>query len=451
MESLVLVILLLSEIGLFVYSAISKPQKCKWVRNKLYVHAGQLVFFLTTLLLPSVNLNIRFKLIFAILILRAALAGIFYLIKKNNADRKNLVVGFFNLLANVMLIIIAIIPAYIFADYNGLENTVSHEVSSANFIMIDENREDPFEGEGSNREVPVYAFYPADGGSVNEYPLVIFSHGAFGYYASNMSSYTELASRGYVVLSIEHPHHSMYTKNSNGQIITVDSQFINDVMTVNDVATPEEEIFAKSSEWVGLRIADENFVLDELSKAKKSSQVPANWYLGKEKTDNILAILNMADTNNIGLYGHSLGGASSVTVGRDRDEVKAVIDLDGTMLGEETGITNGIYEYKEEAYPKPLLNVTSESHFKQGQEAGVLYVNTYICENAVDATTIWFKGTAHMNFTDLPLFSPFLASNLGVGPVDAQTCIIQLNNVVADYFDYYLKGERQLALQECYQ
>jgi len=451
METLILVVLLLSEIALYVYTAINKSQKGQWVRNKLYVHGGQFVFLLIAFLLPNVNFNIRFKLLFVILIIRIIIAGIFYLVKRNDEDKKNLVAGFFNLLANALIIVLAIMPAFLFAEYNGLDNSGSHEVSSTSFILIDENREDPFEGAGSKREVPVHAFYPADGGAADEYPLVIFSHGAFGYYESNMSSYTELASRGYVVLSIEHPHHSLYTKNSKGKIVTVDTNFINDVMMVNDVVTPEEEIFAKSSEWINLRVADENFVLDEIENAKGENHIPSNWFTDDGETDELSAVLEMADTENVGLYGHSLGGATSVTVGRDRDEVKAVIDLDGTMLGEELGITNGVYKYKEEAYPKPLLNVTSESHFAQCREAGVLYVNSYICENAVNATTIWFKGTAHMNFTDLPLFSPALASNLGTGTVDPKTCIVQMNDVVADYFDYYLKGEGELTLKECYE
>ncbi|MBQ5851909.1 MAG: hypothetical protein IIW54_14020, partial [Lachnospiraceae bacterium] len=33
----------------------------------------------------------------------------------------------------------------------------------------------------------------------DDFPLVVFSHGAFGYYESNTSTYMELASNGYVV------------------------------------------------------------------------------------------------------------------------------------------------------------------------------------------------------------------------------------------------------------
>ncbi len=55
----------------------------------------------------------------------------------------------------------------------------------------------------------------------------------------------------------------------------------------------------------------------------------------------------------IGVMGHSLGGASSVTLGRTRDDIDAVIDLDGTMLGEELSYENDTYDFLRENIPFP--------------------------------------------------------------------------------------------------
>ena len=55
-----------------------------------------------------------------------------------------------------------------------------------------------------------------------------------------------------------------------------------------------------------------------------------------------------------------------------------------------------------------------------------------------------------MNFTDLPLFSPPLAGLLGTGKRDARECIMTMNRVVLEYFDYYLKEKGELSLQEVY-
>ena len=150
--------------------------------------------------------------------------------------------------------------------------------------------------------------------------------------------------------------------------------------------------------------------------------------------------------------GHSLGGATAVTVGR-REDVSAVIDLDGSMLGEETGVKDGMTELNEEPYETPLLSVISEIHHEDEvslKESGYLYSNKYVLEHATDGYETYFKNTGHMNFTDLPLFSPVLASNLGTGSVDAGECIDQVNAIVLRFFDCYLKGEGEFVVQSCY-
>jgi hypothetical protein len=59
-------------------------------------------------------------------------------------------------------------------------------------------------------------------------------------------------------------------------------------------------------------------------------------------------------------------------------------------------------------------------------------------------------GAGHLNFTDLPLFSPILAGILGVGSVDEVKCIEQMNDVVVSFFDCYLKAEGTLEIKEAY-
>ena len=85
-----------------------------------------------------------------------------------------------------------------------------------------------------------------------------------------------------------------------------------------------------------------NFVLDSFKEAKEKETLSEAWFVESENTGNeIQKILFMTDTEKIGLMGHSLGGAASVTVGRERDDIDAVIDLDGTMLGEQLSYENG--------------------------------------------------------------------------------------------------------------
>lgn len=450
MEKIILAALLLCETGFFIFNIRKQIEKGIWAKRKFALQVLELLAFVLILLTPAVNLGLRFTLCLSILVLRVILSGIRYLISRKNSKRKSGIAKTANLFASLLILSMALVPSFIFADYNGLPVSGSHEVAETQYILIDQNREDPFEGQGSRREIPVHAFYPEDGSEQDAFPLVVFSHGAFGYYQSNMSSYQELASNGYVVLALDHPHHSFFTKNSSGKTVTVDPEFLNNVMYVNEIED-EEEIFRLSSEWVNVRIDDINAVLDAFAEAKQSGLIPDNWCTDSKAEADVLQVLAMADPENTGLYGHSLGGAASVTAGRNRETVKAVIDLDGTMLGEQLGYADGQYQYNEEPYPTPLLTIESELHYNERNKLGVLYANQYICDHAADARSVYFKGSAHMNFTDLPLFAPVIGSLLGTGTIDPESCIVQVNGIVLQYFDHYLKGKGELTLQEWYQ
>ena len=175
------------------------------------------------------------------------------------------------------------------------------------------------------------------------------------------------------------------------------------------------------------------------------------WHVADEAAKQELsAVLSMINTEKIGLMGHSLGGATSVTVGRTRNDIDAVIDLDGTMLGEELRYENGKLVFYEDAYPVPLLSVDNEEHHLDSSGANGLYVNCVVLENAVDSKYTYFVGSGHMNFTDLPLLSPPLASFLGVGEIDATECITTMNAIVLEFFNDYLKDEGAVVIKESY-
>ena len=362
----------------------------------------------------------------------------------------------------VVLIVLAIllIPKILFTDYEGLPTTGPYGVKMASAILVDESRTETFENDGSYREVPAYFYYPdvtsvSESGDMTEgtaeFPLVIFSHGAFGYYQSNTSTYMELASNGYVVISLDHPYHSFFTKDTSGKTIIVNPQFLQEVVYINEMGTPEQEIIDLSHGWLDIRTADMNFVLDSVKESKGAAKIPSYWFIGNETSpETILEILSMTDTEHIGLMGHSMGGAASVTVGRTREDIDAVIDLDGTMLGEQFSYINGVYDFYDEAYPVPLLSVSNEAHYFEGQELADWYVNSWVLANAKDAKYTYFKGSGHMNFTDLPLFSPILANMLGVGEVDPEECILKMNKLVLDYFNCYLKDLGEVVVQEGY-
>lgn len=440
MAALLLIILMIAELGFCVYELTRKTTKREWTPRRFVIDSAQLVIFLIMALLPGIDFSFRFKALFFILIIRLITAGIFAIAYKNNNKTKKKGAIVFSALISIMLIATNMLPAFLFADYNGRPLTGEYEVKEDQIIMVDESRTEQFETDGSYREVPVHFYYP-DNADLADHslPLVIFSHGAFGYYQSNASTYMELASHGYVVASLDHPYHSFFTHDTDGRLITVDPEFFQTAMYVggNDNEMSEEEVWEITSEWMELREADMNFVIDEL----ENNLFEQEW--GR-----------LMDTSRIGLMGHSLGGATAVTVGR-RADISAVIDIDGTMLGEQTGVVNGMPTVNEERYTTPLLAIDNDEHHNsriEARETGYVYSNNVILDNADEGYSTYFRGAAHMDLTDLPLFSPALAGllNTSESSVDHEACTDTLNRIVLNFYDCYLKGEGTFAVNESY-
>ncbi len=337
----------------------------------------------------------------------------------------------------VLVLVGVKLKSKLFPPYEGLPVSGSHMIETMTFTWEDESRVETFVDTGENRALTVSFWYPAEAG---EYPLVVFSHGAFGVIESNYSTYTELASNGYVVASIGHPYHAMFVEDVNGKTTFVDMDFFKQVYTDNGGEYSEEaerRQYELSKEWMGLRCADMNFVLDTILEKTTADGIE------KEK------VFTLIDTDKIGLMGHSMGGATAVQIGREREDITAVIDLEGTMLGEYVGFENGYEVYNDKSYPIPVLDVNSkvvreDIEALEAEHPGWKYVNDYLGENAADYREVIFNGAGHLNFTDLPMIAPPLAAMLGVGEVDAAECLKNVNEVVLNYFNFYLKGEGSL-------
>lgn len=457
MSVFLLIILIIIEAGFATFELTQQSLKSKWNIKKMIINIIELVVYLLMVFLPGIDLSFRFKGLLILLGLRILISGIISLIQKNNKEIKKKFIIILSAVLSIILIALSLIPSFIITDYHGLELTGEYDVRECSAILTDLSRIEEFESDGSYREVPVHFYYPENIEGIEEgtLPLIIFSHGAFGYYQSNTSTYMELASHGYVVASLDHPYHSFFTKDTEGHTIIVDPEFFNSALTIGNSdydAISEEEIYEITSKWMKLREDDMNFVIDTLIMTGTSQTIGAEWYLGETDEDTILNVLESINYDKIGLMGHSLGGATAVTVGR-RDDVSAVIDLDGTMLGEEAGVEDGVVLFNEESYDTPLLSVESEIHHEslgEYEEVGAIYVNSYVIDNASEGFEVYFKDTDHMNFTDLPLISPFLASNLGIGDRDSKECIKSVNALVLRFFDCYLKDEGDFSCQECY-
>jgi dienelactone hydrolase/multisubunit Na+/H+ antiporter MnhG subunit len=426
------VAMLVIELGFMTYSLYTRSYQ-KGKKSILRLASFLIIVLLT--LFGILHWSFRWYVLFLILMIKAAM-GSFYLIRKSvKKDRpylkRRIILG---TIGNLFLLTLALLPAIIFPQQRPISPDGSYEVNTVSYTLTDPNRVETFTETGKPRSVTIQFWYPKN--ATGQYPLTIFSHGAFGFRGSNTSTFEKLASNGYVVCSIDHTYHSFLTKQTDGKTIIVNQQFINDAMAAQNGTLTEKETYDLSHEWLKLRLADANFVLDDiLSKTSKSDSDP---------------VYHLIDRDKIGFFGHSLGGATAAELGRERSDIDAVIVIDGSMLGEEIDFRDGKTIVRDTPYPIPILNMYNEAHYKEALKYADEYANMVVTKGAADSKQVMIKGSGHLNFTGLPLFSPFLASLLGTGEVDPRYCIETMDQIILDYFNYYLKGAKELKLQSEY-
>ena len=402
-------------------------------------HVARIVAFATFSLLTIAGVywwGFRWMGLFLLLAVLAVSSALYFArrTKKEKQYRGGRAV--FSCISGCLLVSLCVLPGVLFPQFKEIAPTGSFDVDTQSVTLVDESRVDPFSPSGESRKLTVQFWYPSVAGDTDIFPLVVFSHGAFGFRGSNLSTFEDLASNGYVVCSIDHSYHSFFARHTDGSSTLVNLDFLSDAVNITNGAYDERTAYDKTHEWLALRTADMNFVLDELLH-NQSGKIPES-------------VSARIDPDKIGLSGHSLGGATAAQLGRERLDVDAVAVIDGTMFGEEVAFENGRSILSENPYPVPLLNLYNESHYSDAQEQGLSYDNLSASAHAVDAYDAVIRGSGHLNFTDLPLFSPALAQLLGTGQADSHYCIETMNQVVLAFFNHTLKGGADLHLQSAY-
>jgi len=341
------------------------------------------------------------------------------LVKKNKVIRKTAIF--------LLLLLIVCSPAIIFPESHPLAPTGEHEVLRLSSVFVDKNRVEEFQDLEDLRQVSVQIWYP---NQVNEeFPLVVYSHGGISLESSNESLFLELASHGYVVVSIGHSYHSIVTKDQESKNIWIDLGYMNELNSENALEDKVKsyELYQK---WMKLRTDDITFVIDEL-KIRKNEH-------GLEE------VYQMIDFHNIGVIGHSLGGSAALCVGRTRVDVKAVIALESPFMCDIIGVEEDEFILDEAAYLVPALNVYSDSTWDMLSLWPQYEQNHHFLLGDEDLVTHhYISGTGHFSLTDLSLSSPLLNRMLNGfhSSRDSEEVLRMVNQYSLAFFDRWLKNK----------
>lgn len=428
-----LLLSLVVQLGLFVSRLITKSPMTK---VKHFIRISAFAIFSILLIGRVYWWGFRWMGFFILLLIFALTSAIYFIKRPKKEKSYKALSAVLSLVGGCMLLTSCILPGIIFPQFEPIAPTGTYKVDTASTTFTDTSRVDVFSETGENRKLTVQFWYPDTEDIDASYPLVVFSHGSFGYRGSNQSTFENLARNGYVVCSIDHSYHSFFSKHTDGSMTLVNTDFLNDAVNIENGLYDEQATYDLTTEWLELRIDDMDFVIDEIIK--------------NTDIDNTQKQYSLIDIEKIGLFGHSLGGAAAAQLGRERSDIDSAIVVDGTMIGEQIALDDGKRSFNTEPYPIPLLNLFNESHYEDALREGMEYNNIYASTNAIEAYDVVIRGSGHLNFTDLPLFSPTLAKILGTGEVDSRYCIETMNKLTLNFFNHTLKDSGGLNIKNEY-
>jgi len=240
-------------------------------------------------------------------------------------------------------------------------------------------------------------------------PLVLFSHGIWGMRFQNTAQFEALASRGYIVVSVDHAYDASLTLFKDGTIADFRSGYEGELS--------EEEFWALRNPQLQTRVSDIRFMIDTIGvKQLKGGEL---W--------------SVVDMERIGVFGHSYGGATSLIASVQDERIDAAIALDGWMIPIpldviDRGSDKPFYYIGRESWADPL-------NYQQ--------LNKFL-KRSSNQSTLFLTGTKHFDFSDTPLFSPYMQTIGLSGVIPAEELAKKLENEIVGFFDNHLNHESEI-------
>lgn len=313
----------------------------------------------------------------------------------------------------------------LFPDLRSIKTSGGYSYTSSVLELTDTSRIEKYKNDGSSRKLSVLVYSPdADKIENNTCPLIVFSHGGISTKTSNLSLYKELASHGYVVVSIDHTYHALRTE-IDGKKVYINSGYMKE-LNAEDSHSDIGNSYECFQKWMNLRTDDINFVIDT--------------FIEKAVNENN-SFYSLIDANSIGVAGHSLGGSAALGVARQRDDIKAVIALESPYMYDITGVSGSEFTWNTNPYPCAVMNIYSDSGYPLIELDNKYVQNKSYLYNNGNVEYYYIEGSNHYTLTDLVRTSPILCALLGSGyKKSGYDTLEAINQKSLAFFDKYLKS-----------
>ena len=244
------------------------------------------------------------------------------------------------------------------------------------------------------------------------YPLIIFSHGLGGFRAQNTIMVEELASHGYVVVGIEHAYDANVSVFNNGDI--ADYRSDSNFEQMNNSRPSPEEFWALRLPQLKTRSADVDFVLDQIENEKLPQ-----------------SIIDIIDFENIGVFGHSFGGATGIYSSYSDSRIDACVNLDGWMVPVPDNIIN-------DGITQDFMYIGQKNW---NEELNYEKLNKFIESNS-SSSKILIPGTTHYDYSDTPYMSSAAKLLKKSGNLENEKLKNILNELILSFFNKNLKDKK---------
>lgn len=277
------------------------------------------------------------------------------------------------------------------------------------------------------------------------FPVVVYSHGLFLYPEQNTALATQLASHGYIVVSVAHPGDSADIRLQDGQVIATrplgqgdDERFTaawNVLAAGADLSSRRQALISYTAAQAGTRIGrtatqwrDDMVSIAEAIRDHREPQA-------------LRTILATADRQRLAFAGMSMGGAAAAASCRRVSVCRAAVNLDGQNFDAD------LYDKSVE---RPLLLMLSDwprygllppqPKDPEFSPNDLAYEPWASAGKDQEVLRLRLQGIRHLGFTDLGMLldGPKRVERFGdIAPGQASSIV---DDVVLTFLEVHLRG-----------
>ncbi|MBP5655151.1 MAG: hypothetical protein J6X33_06515 [Clostridiales bacterium] len=275
---------------------------------------------------------------------------------------------------------------------------------------------DKISSDGSN-EAECYIDPPFAEGE--KFPLIVFNHGYFSYIEGNSYLLIELASHGYIVLSVGHPYEAVSTDFDDGTYILADKSlsrkmyhpFLGGLLAASKLVKMKGTLEEQAAAFDVFQNKYCTFIKHRVDEWIKDTAFAVD-HVRKTMADKI------DFTNGIGCAGHSNGGAVAYSLCLNDDDYTCGINIDGGLFG----------DYKDKTMHKPFMQLSCKDNEN--------VVTRGYLRHTAPAYKVLVRDMKHMGFADIKYA---MKPGATVGKLDPDLAHRYTCKSYLEFFDCYLK------------